>query len=84
MDDLELRRHVQGIWAAQRFLVGVLDYEGLPPRLQVELNEIIRKVSDAGCAVGDFEGRVSGAPLRMQSSHLAATPVQHGTKKVQG
>lgn len=57
MDDLALHRHVQAIWAAHAFLIGLLDSEGLSVKAQADLNEVIQKVSDAGCAIGDFHGR---------------------------
>ena len=52
-----LHEHVQAIWVAQAFLIGLLDSEGLSVKAQADLNEVIQKVSDAGCAVGDFHGR---------------------------
>ena len=59
MDDLALHRHVQNIWAAQAFLIGLLDSEDLSVKAQADLNDVIQKVSDAGCAIGDFHGRLS-------------------------
>jgi len=61
MDDLELHQHVQNIWAAQKFLLDLqndLD-NGLSMKALEELNTVINKVSDAGSAAGDFEGRLS-------------------------
>ena len=57
MDDLALHRHVQAIWAAQRFLPDLQNDPDLSVKAQADLNDVIQKVSDAGCAIGDFHGR---------------------------